>query len=502
MKKILFTFSILLATLFIHAQTNLDSLWNIWNNQSQPDTSRLKAIKAIAWDGYLFRQPDSAYYFAQMQYDLAEKSGLKKQMADALNTQGISLYLRGEYPEAMYKYKLSLTIKEEIGEKKGIASSLNNIGLIYNIHDENSKALDFYQRSLKIHQEIDDKKGIANNLNNIAIIYQGQANYTKALEYFQSSLKIKEEIGNKKGIPSTLSGIGAVYNYLGDHTLAFEYYERSLKSLEEFGSKKEIASTLNNMGNLFYDQGDMPKALDYYLKALNLSEEIGDKSGIIIGLINIGGLNHEQGDYQKAINKCGKSLLMANEIKSIKHQMTSCQCLYNAYKAIGNGNKALEYHEQILVLDDSLNADETSKKLMQMEFNKKILADSLARVEEVRIAQQQEEEMLEAKNRKNQIQYSLVALVVFILAALLVSMTKLNFNPKVAASLIFIFFILIFEFMLVVLDPWVESITNGEVGFKILLNSVMALLIFGIHQISEKRLKKLLIKKSENTKEG
>jgi uncharacterized membrane protein len=67
-------------------------------------------------------------------------------------------------------------------------------------------------------------------------------------------------------------------------------------------------------------------------------------------------------------------------------------------------------------------------------------------------------------------------------------------KPKHQTTLIFIFFILIFEFLLVVLDPWVETITDGEVGFKIGINSIMALLIFGIHQISEKRLKKALIK--------
>ena len=87
-----------------------------------------------------------------------------------------------------------------------------------------------------------------------------------------------------------------------------------------------------------------------------------------------------------------------------------------------------------------------------------------------------------------------MVMVVLFLAALIAAMTKFSYNPKVAAALIFIFFILIFEFLLVVLDPWVETITNGEVGFKILLNSLMALFIFGIHQISEKRLKELLIK--------
>ena len=69
-------------TLFIGcssiAQVNLDSLWNVWNDHSQADTSRLKAINDIAWDGYLYTQPDSAFYYAQVEYEFAFSVNKKK----------------------------------------------------------------------------------------------------------------------------------------------------------------------------------------------------------------------------------------------------------------------------------------------------------------------------------------------------------------------------------------------------------------------------------------
>lgn len=59
-----------------------DSVWNVWTDKSQHDTIRLEAIKKYAWDGYLFSLPDSAFHFAQLQYDFASLKGLKniKQM--------------------------------------------------------------------------------------------------------------------------------------------------------------------------------------------------------------------------------------------------------------------------------------------------------------------------------------------------------------------------------------------------------------------------------------
>jgi hypothetical protein len=106
---------------------NIDSLWGVWNDKSQPDPNRLKAIHKIAWDGYLYSHPDSAFYFAQLEYNLAESVNNKKQMASALNIQGVSFRIRGNYAKAIEYFARSLKIKEELGNKKGIANTFNNI---------------------------------------------------------------------------------------------------------------------------------------------------------------------------------------------------------------------------------------------------------------------------------------------------------------------------------------------------------------------------------------
>jgi class 3 adenylate cyclase/tetratricopeptide (TPR) repeat protein len=365
----------------LNAQTKLDSLWNIWNDNTQADTTRLKAIDDMAWDGYLFSQPDSAFYFAQMQYDLAEKSGLKKQMARALNTQGISSNIRGDYPKALDYFQRSLELYEEMGNKSGIAGSLGNIGTVYQNQGNILNALKYFQRSLKIREEIGDKKGIAGSLNNIGLIYRNQGDYPKALDYHQRGLKIKEEFGDKKGIAIALSNIGLIHRDQGDYPKALDLFQRSLKIEEEMGDKFGITGSLTNIGLIYMDQGNYPKALDYHQRSLKIKEEFNDKQGIAASLNNIGFLYQKQGDYQKAINPCRQGLKLAQEIGDVELQSKACKCLYDGYKATGNGNKALEYHEQMLALDDSLNAKESAKALQKMEFAKQVLADSLVQVE-------------------------------------------------------------------------------------------------------------------------
>ena len=47
-------------------------------------------MRDIAWDGYLFSKPDSAFVLAQLQYDLAQEKGMRKYMGLALNIQAVS----------------------------------------------------------------------------------------------------------------------------------------------------------------------------------------------------------------------------------------------------------------------------------------------------------------------------------------------------------------------------------------------------------------------------
>lgn len=68
-----FAFSLSISS----AQTqNLDSLYSIWQDRTQPDTLRCKAIDDLAWDGFVYSNPDSAVVLANMLRLRIEKRSL------------------------------------------------------------------------------------------------------------------------------------------------------------------------------------------------------------------------------------------------------------------------------------------------------------------------------------------------------------------------------------------------------------------------------------------
>ena len=387
----------------VSAQTRLDSLWAIWRNIDLHDTTRLKAINKIVREGYLFTQPDSAYYLAQLEYDFAEKTGYKKQMSMALYQQAISLWLKGDYLSALKHAGRNLVLAEEIQDKREITNALSITGSIFNSQGNYPRAIQYYLRSLQIDESTGYKKGIAGNLNNIGVIYHFQGNYAQALDYYQRSLTIQEPMGNKSGIANNLTNIGEIHYKLSNYDKALDYFERSLKILEEIGDKSGIGAVLNDFGEVYVKQNNFSRALMYFSRSLKTQEQIGSKPGIVVSMNSIGELYNTLGLHQRAVANCEKGLVLAKEIGSMIDQKNSCRCLYNAYKAQGSGNKALGYHEQMTQLSDSLSAKETEKKLQQMEFAKQILNDSIAQVERERLVTQEYQEDVRKKNRTKNI---------------------------------------------------------------------------------------------------
>lgn len=440
MKKLILFILISFSGFHLKSQTNLDSLFNIWQDKTKADSSRVTAFKLYIYKEFLFSNPDSAFNLAEEMLAYAQKKQYAKGMAIAYNIQGGSFYLRGSYPKALGYSTQSLNIFEEIADKKGIASLLNNIGNIYFAQGNYPKTLDYFTRSLKIYKEIGRKNGMATSLNNIGGIYDTRGNYPKALDYHTRSLKIRKEIGNKDGIAESLINIGLIYQNQDNYSKALNYYQRSLKIYKEIGKKNGIANSLISIGIIYQLQGNYPKALDYntrslkineengdknrianslsyiggvynsqgnYLKALNynsrslkIQEEIGDKAGVANSLNNIGDIYNAQGKHVKAIKQCQQSLILSKELRTKDNQKDACYCLYEANKAIGNTKSALMYYEQMQLLDDSLNSEETGKKLHQMEFAKQAFTDSIATAEKERIV---EEVHLEEVRQKNKI---------------------------------------------------------------------------------------------------
>ena len=449
---------ILLITLLLPfigtSQVNLDSLWSIWSDKNQADTTRLSAISSFVWDGYLFTQPDSAFYFSQLEFDFAESKGLKDQMGNALQTQGISFAVRNNYARAIDYFTQCLAIVEEIDDKQGIASSLSNIGNVYKIQGDfdsaiyfhsrslsiakdigdkevlagvftnlgilyrdqgnYAKAINYFTQSLTINEELKDKRGVSISLNHIGIIYKNQNDYVKALEYFERCMSIEKELSDKQGFALSLNNIGIIHKSKGNFTSALDFYSRSLNIMEEIGDKRGMANAMDNIGNIYNEQENLSEALLLYSKSLTIQKEMNDKQGIASSLWKMGEVYNKQRNYKKAIELCLDALTIAKEMGTLIETKHAANTLYEAYKNIGKEKQALEMFELYISMRDSIVNEKNQKEIIRQEYKydyeKQAAEDSIKAREEAKVKDaqltaeqaQNKQHQIEAKQQKQQ----------------------------------------------------------------------------------------------------
>lgn len=402
MNKLFILGLVITANYSVMAQVNADSLFNIWNDKSAPDSLRLRAISDIAYDVYMYADPDSAYYYAQVFYDFAKQLGNKKAMAVALNIQGISYYTVSDYNKAIEYYKRSMHVQEEIGNRQGIANSLNLIGSIFQERGRYINALHHYQKSVQLSRELGDHIGIATTLLNIGVIYKIQGKYDKALEYYNESLAIDKVHGEKYDIASTLGNIGNVLKFQNKYNEAIQYCEESLELFYEIENMRGASNAISNIGTIYSEMGQNEKALEYFRASYKMDLSIGNQWGYAAGQINIGKAYMNMNQHADAVSFCRKGLQIADSIEATAIQQEGCDCLYKCYQVLGNGNLALVYLQKIRVHEDTLQAKATAEKLQQMEFEKQMVADSLKQEQEkLRIQMAHEKEIRKKKRNQN-----------------------------------------------------------------------------------------------------
>lgn len=398
------------------AQVNTDSLWQVWTDPVQADTHRLNALQALAWS-FLYSRPDSTATLATRQLEFSQDHGWKKWQAKAWNTLGATRQLRGDYAGAVNDYMRSLALFRELDNRMGQSSIFNNLGLIYRNQGDLTGALDYYLESLRIVESVRDTDGIATSYNNIGTVYSDQGNYLRALEYFNKALDIQERKNDRTAMSIAYNNIGSIYNQQGEYLLASDYYARSLAIRHETNDRLGMAIVYGNMGLNAKDSGKFADARTYYRKAMAIQEELAEKPGLASSSYFLGDLAIEEGHFAEAIPWCRKSLETSREIGALRLERNACHCLYRAYKSHHNPGEALTWYEQYKRLDDSMQVDETARRLEQMEFNWAIATDSLAREEDrLRMALAYQEEVRGKSRLANILIISILIILVLALA--------------------------------------------------------------------------------------
>ncbi|MDW3191117.1 MAG: tetratricopeptide repeat protein [Cytophagales bacterium] len=440
---------LLVVSIGAQAQMDLDSLMTIWNNTNAQDAVRSKAFFQYIQDGWMRRDPNTAFVFAEQYLEFAESKGLDKAKANALHLMGNAQRLKskfktaleyyqqsiatrerigdygpmyastlnnignvyvksGQYDMALNQYQQSASAARETGDDRRLASVLNNLGNIYNIQGNCIEAINFYDRSLKLKESLGDKMGMGSSLNNIGNVYNRQGYPEQAIRYYQKSLKVREEINDERGQASSLLNLGLIIaNYQKHYDQALLYLERSRLIREKIGDRKGLIDTFNGIGKVCLQLEQNERAIGFFNRSLELLTKVDFKLGLSRALSGLGSAYAASNNYEKAIEHNKESLRIAKSIGAKKEIMTASEALYTNYEQTNQYQLAFTMIKLFMKSRDSIANLKSQRRILQHEFEQRALADSIKNADTIRLQQVLVDNEVQKNRRKQQQAYLL-----------------------------------------------------------------------------------------------
>ena len=498
-------------------QNKIDSLKQIVK-EAKPDTTRAKALNDLAWE-LKYANPDTSILLSKQALQLYDKlkdlsdealaqSG-KKGTANCYSNLGGFYWIKSDYHTALQYHHKALKIRKALNHKKGIATSYNNIGVIYKNQSDYPNALKYYMKSLRIFESLGGKREMAASYNNIGIIYKNQSDYLNALKYHMKSLRIKELLGDKRDMATSYNNIGIIYDDQSDYPKALKYYMKSLRIMEALGDKQGMSISYISIGNLcsdLYDQDTfiaglgewalrksalLDTALKYQLKALEINKELSNEYYMTYSLSSLGDIYYSLKKYTKAIQYQQQAAALADSIGALHQKFLAYGMLGQCYEKIGKFKTAYGHYMEYATLKDTVFQEEKNKEIGKTE----------ARYEfEMAVWKQEKEAETKAKaeliriKKRDLVHYS--AILVFLLfgSAFVIIFARIHIPEKWINLYVFTMFILLFEFLFLLTDPYIDNWSGGEPAWKVAANVLLAVMLYPLHNIFERMLRQRLFK--------
>lgn len=301
-------------------------------------------------------------------------------------------YLLSDFVDAVYFYQEGIRVNTVIGNKTRLSAAFGNIGLTKFRMADYSGALEYLERAITINEEIGNNKFLAYNLGNVGNVFSNLSEYDKALEYHNRALAINMEINDLKGIGGNLGNIGNLCKQQSKYEDALTHYQKSLDIHLQIRDKEGVALSYENIGVVFIELNEYDKSLEYLDMAIGVYEEIHNKQGIANVHGSIARVHFVIGNHERALYYIKESIALASEIELRDSLMHSLRLISEIYESINDYKMSLKYHKEYIAIRDIIRSDETKKRVLLFDQQKKL--ESEEKVRQLQIARMEEQEKL------------------------------------------------------------------------------------------------------------
>ncbi len=353
---------------------------------------------------------------------------------------------------------------------------------------------------------------------------------TIALEYYFKALPLAEKFIDKRRISSLYFDIATTYFFLNNIDEFFRFTKLGGENMPAKTSSKYDYMLLQfqrNMGSAYLEKNQLDSALNYAQAAVQTSDRLKLPNFQLQALHLLGAVNAKMNENDLADVYFKKALILSDSDKMETRRMA----FYQRYiPFLFKNNRMIEAKVQVenlwilsgeipnlnfkLIattykkeLFDKLNNTDSAyyyskveSEIRELIFNQNNLntIQSLAFKEQLRTIEEGAKKSAEEDRRKKNIQYALIAIGIIILFTvyLLLSRSFIT-NTKLIEFFGIIALLIIFEFLNLLLHPYLERVTNHSPLLMLLSLVCIAALLVPLHHKVEKWATTKLVEKNK-----
>jgi len=360
------------------------------------------------------------------------------------------------------------------------------LGQGYRLLGNNIKALDYHFKGIAAAEKSGNLSILAFAENQTAHIYRDRQEYDKAISLYLSATAHADNGKNEKIKGWGPLNLGATYLATNNLDSSLMYSQRCYENAVRLKITTNLTFLFTNLGGVQSKLGNAPLAVSYFNIAINQS--LGTSNIRYLNLAYTGLAEHYQRFNQT--DSCAfyarKAISIVDNTSFFYLSSKPAKLLADIYEKT-NCDSTLKYAKVLKTASDSLTSNKTNQQILLMTFE-----------EDLRQQEAAAEKIKEEQQRKQNIQYALLALgiLTFIITFLMLSRRHIT-NTKLIQFLGVVALLLVFEFLNLLLHPFLESITHHSPVLMLLALVCIAALLVPLHHKLEKWATHKLVEKNK-----
>lgn len=384
-----------------------------------------------------------------------------------------------------------LQIAEQLQNDSLLGTAYNWIGTYFSLNKgDNTTAMEYFFKGIPHAEKANDKRRISSLYFDLSLVYINLQNNDELLKYLRKG---------EENLPATSHPLYyyMLAQYLRGITFYFIRTNQPDSALHYARQAEEIAPRSNSLimefsahrvsGAAYALAGEKQLAEVFFNKALAMKKIVKSNAEILRFSFDYIPYLLKDNRLQEAKSQATELLELGNEFNNNNLRLAGAGYMQQVFDLLHNTDSAYYYSRMEAKINAQIFSQNNINKMQALAFN-----------DQIRIIEEEAKKTEEEQRRKENIQYALLALgiITFIITFLLLSRRHIT-NTKLIQFLGVVALLVVFEFLNLLLHPFLEKITHHSPVLMLLALVCIAALLVPLHHKLEHWATHKLIEKNK-----